>query len=501
MSHIVEHDLYLIDWNGKPTTWGRWNPDYVNARPKMVGDRKINSSNIIGMLQTAYRFTGKAVYRDKAFELMDRYGYLENLSRPMSQIAPAPADADDLSRRLSGNWNHSDDEMYFLGYWGLYRYAFNDSLRAKYKAAIFDHWQAERPEKEGAWNIFTALTGARDFDLDAAVWYLQRYPLDLIEWDVRNSDRKDIVFLPPNFRRQTITEVLPPDELPVSRHNANRFDLDGTGGGHAELSAGDIWLLPYWMGRWLGIIGGPAVPGRAQLPATKNRRVIIAHRGDHTRAPENTLSAIRDAIACGVDYVELDLRTTKDGQLVLSHDATVTRMTGAPGKVADLTLAQIKQLRVRDTEHIAGFRDALQLCKGRMNIYLDFKDADVAKTWGQICEAGMGDQVVVYLNKPEQYDQWRRIAPAMPLMTSLPDDIHGVEAAAAWLEEHQIRVLDNVYDSALQNFVRQKGVALWLDVQSATEGPAEWSAMLSRGVEGMQTDHPEALMAWLRKGQ
>jgi hypothetical protein len=49
--------------------------------------------------------------------------------------------------------------------------------------------------------------------------------------------------------------VLPPDELPVSRHNANRFIPDGIGEGKSEYSAGDIWLLPYWMGRYLGVIG------------------------------------------------------------------------------------------------------------------------------------------------------------------------------------------------------------------------------------------------------
>ena len=47
MSHVVKNNFYLIDWNGEPTLWGKWNPDYVNARPEMVGDRKLNSSNII----------------------------------------------------------------------------------------------------------------------------------------------------------------------------------------------------------------------------------------------------------------------------------------------------------------------------------------------------------------------------------------------------------------------------------------------------------------------
>lgn len=257
MQHVIDNDMYLVDWDGKPTTWGRWNPEYVNARPVMVGDRKINGSNIVSMLQTAYHFTGKEVYKDKAFELMTKYGYYENLMRPMSGIGMAPDSADDWSKMLSESWNHSDDEMYFLGYWGLYRYAFNDTLKANFKDAIVDHWEIERPEKEAAWNIFTAITGVKDFDLEEAVWYLQEYPLDLVHWRVTNSYRKDITTIEPNFREQTITEVLPPDELPINRHNANRFELDGGDGGTSEYSAGDIWLLPYWMGRYLGVIAAP----------------------------------------------------------------------------------------------------------------------------------------------------------------------------------------------------------------------------------------------------
>ena len=81
--------------------------------------------------------------------------------RPMAEIGNAPDDADELSKELSDGWNHSDDEMYFCGYWGLYRYALNDTLKADFKKAIIDHWQIERPEKEGLWNIMTALTGTK----------------------------------------------------------------------------------------------------------------------------------------------------------------------------------------------------------------------------------------------------------------------------------------------------------------------------------------------------
>ncbi|GBF21550.1 MULTISPECIES: ligand-binding sensor domain-containing protein [Arenibacter] len=259
MSHIVRNDMYMVDYDGKPTTWGRWNPEYVNARPKMVGDRKINASNIIGMLQTAYHFTGKEKYKEKAFDLMDNHGYLDNLMWPMKDVAMAPDDADDWSKMLSESWNHSDDEMYFVGYWGLYRYAFNDTLKTKFKEAILDHWEIERPEKEGAWNIMTALTGTQEFDLGEAAWYLREHPMDMVAWEVMNSHRKDITFIEPNFREQTTAEVLPPDERRVQRHNANMFTLDGGRNGTEEFSAGDIWLLPYWMGRYLGVISAPQI--------------------------------------------------------------------------------------------------------------------------------------------------------------------------------------------------------------------------------------------------
>jgi len=103
----------------------------------------------------------------------------------------------------------------------------------------------------------TALVGNDNYDFEEAAWYLREYPLDLINWTVKNSHRKDIQFIPENFREQSTAEVLPPDELRIARHNANRFDLDGGSEGRSENSAGDIWLLPYWIGRYLGVISEP----------------------------------------------------------------------------------------------------------------------------------------------------------------------------------------------------------------------------------------------------
>ena len=255
MGYIVKNDLYIIDVDGEPTMWGKWNPDYVNKFPVNVGDRKINSSNIIAFLQTAFHFTGKEIYKNKANEMMTKYGYLENLSRPFSQIGPNGAD--ELSKVLSQEWNHSDDEMYFLAYWGLYPYSLSSDLKAKYKSAIKDHWEIERPEGNALWNFTYAMTGARDFDLVPSIDFLKEYPVDLRNWGMHNAHRNDIEMVAPNFRGQTTRERLPLSEIPIYRHNGQIFNLDSAGDGNALVSAGDTWLLPYWMGRYLGVISAP----------------------------------------------------------------------------------------------------------------------------------------------------------------------------------------------------------------------------------------------------
>ena len=71
---------------------------------------------------------------------------------------------------------------------------------------------------------------------------------------------------------------------------------------------------------------------------------VAAHRGWSARYPENTMEAFKAAAALGVDQIEIDVRVTKDDELVIMHDYTVNRTTNGDGKVIDLTLAEIKKL-------------------------------------------------------------------------------------------------------------------------------------------------------------
>src|SRR5580704_13968839 len=121
----------------------------------------------------------------------------------------------------------------------------------------------------------------------------------------------------------------------------------------------------------------------AALTAGQTRRVVaISHRGEHLHHPENTIPAFQEAIRVGADFIEVDVQTTSDGKLVLSHDGTVNRCTNGTGKVSEMTFDQIEALDagIKRGPEFAGvkvptFDQVLDLAHGRIGIYVDVKYA------------------------------------------------------------------------------------------------------------------------------
>ncbi len=99
---------------------------------------------------------------------------------------------------------------------------------------------------------------------------------------------------------------------------------------------------------------------RGEMPANPQ---VIAHRGGTLDTPENTLAAFENAIALGVDWLEMDVQRTRDGVLVVIHDTMVDRTTNGTGKVGDFTLAQLRALDAGNGEHIPTFEDVISLAK------------------------------------------------------------------------------------------------------------------------------------------
>ena len=115
----------------------------------------------------------------------------------------------------------------------------------------------------------------------------------------------------------------------------------------------------------------------AELKNPAGKVIVVAHRGDWRNAPENSLLAIQGCIDMGVDMIEIDVRRTKDGHLILMHDETLDRTTNGKGRVDEWTLDSIRTLRLRNgLDRITQFpiptlEEAMNLAKGKIMINLD----------------------------------------------------------------------------------------------------------------------------------
>lgn len=108
--------------------------------------------------------------------------------------------------------------------------------------------------------------------------------------------------------------------------------------------------------------------------------LVIAHRGGASLAPENTLAAFRNAIALGVDMIEIDVHLSKDGHVIVIHDNTVDRTTNGHGRIADLTLAEIKELDAgkKFSEKFAGekvptLEETMETLNGKAQLLIEIK--------------------------------------------------------------------------------------------------------------------------------
>lgn len=129
----------------------------------------------------------------------------------------------------------------------------------------------------------------------------------------------------------------------------------------------------------------------------------IAHRGASGYAPENTRAAFERAIEMGANAIETDVRLTIDGELVLMHDATVTRTTNGHGPVADHTLAELRALDAggwfgeeHAGERVVTLDELVREFVPRIPVVLEIKDVDAtAPVIDAIAEAGISERVQV----------------------------------------------------------------------------------------------------------
>lgn len=255
--------------------------------------------------------------------------------------------------------------------------------------------------------------------------------------------------------------------------------------------------------------------------------LVVSHRGDWRNAPENSLQAFRNCLNMNVDMIEIDLKQTKDGHLVLMHDETIDRTTNGKGRPSDYTLEELRQFRLinglgRVTDHvIPTLEEVLNLCKGKILINID-KGYDFFKEVYELTErTGTTGQVVIKSSYPlskvrqENGDVLDKVIYMPIIQLDKPD-------AERILDEY-LTISPVAIECCFQNCtsdvlrllqkIKSSGVKIWInslwaslnaghdDDRAVEKGEVEesWGWIISQGATLIQTDRPAAIISYLKE--
>lgn len=230
--------------------------------------------------------------------------------------------------------------------------------------------------------------------------------------------------------------------------------------------------------------------------------LAFAHRGGAARGDENTEAAFARAVALGFRYVETDVHATSDGVGVVFHDATLDRLTGERGRIADLRWADLASVRVGGAATVPRLDDVLASWP-QVRFNIDVKaDGGVEPTVRSIGRVGAGHRVLLASFSDARLDRLRALAgPAVA--TSL--GMRGVaRLRLASLTRRRLRLPPSVVAAQVPlRYGRLRVVdrrlvehahRLGLQVHVWTiDKPTEMHELLDLGVDGIMTDHVDVL--------
>ena len=233
---------------------------------------------------------------------------------------------------------------------------------------------------------------------------------------------------------------------------------------------------------------------------------VMAHRGLMAIAPENTAPALQRCIDAGYEWAEVDVRLTRDGHHVLFHNSTVDGKSDGTGKVKELTLAELKALDAGAWfspefagEPILTLPEALALCKGKLNLYLDCKNANPALLAREILEANMEAQVVVF-DSLEKLAAVRDASEGrVPTMPKWHPEFGIHDWVAKW-QPAAVEINAPEITPAISAAFHALGIKVQAKVLNDDDQPEIWRKMYAAGVDWFQTDKPGEVLRVLAEG-
>ncbi|MFM7078320.1 MAG: glycerophosphodiester phosphodiesterase family protein, partial [Bacteroidota bacterium] len=270
-----------------------------------------------------------------------------------------------------------------------------------------------------------------------------------------------------------------------------------------------------------GIVGAQPIDIRSKLKNQDPKVLVVAHRADPIRFPENSLAGIEFCIKHGVDIIEVDVQKTKDGKLILMHDATVNRTTNGKGRVSHLTWGQISKLRLLDNQRKATeqrvplLEDVLRMAKGKIIVNIDKAGSNMPLIRKMVDSLRCGPYVIlkgtISSRDYHSIDNDRESRPLfMPIIT---EKTKGVDTFMMETKSPLIEIIvrhDSTYLTSAEGLkmFRENGVQLWFNAlfdnvaagRSERKGAYEsWDYFIGLGARIIQTDFPIELMYYLAK--
>ncbi|MBP3697833.1 MAG: hypothetical protein J6J45_09860 [Clostridia bacterium] len=263
--HIIENNFHLTDVDGVPTTWANWEPDLLNNDDRWFYERGTNSLEILSFLKTTYHVTGEEKYNDVYKMLIKKHHYAMNCMQYKFEDA---------------HLAHIDDQLDFINIYPLITYTDSEAEKEIFKMGLTHHWEYERIERSPMFNVVYGSLTNNCCDIENAAKSLSEMTLDLIRWPVYNSHRKDIVWDTEQDGMGVPAQLKYPLEYSARvlvNYDGNQFVCDSGAERFVEINTKVVnrtstlpgtaganglraqmpynYLLPYWMGRYHGLLG------------------------------------------------------------------------------------------------------------------------------------------------------------------------------------------------------------------------------------------------------
>jgi len=216
----------------------------------------------------------------------------------------------------------------------------------------------------------------------------------------------------------------------------------------------------------------------------------IGHRGARAYEPENTIRSFKKAIELGVDAVELDVRQTKDFELIVMHDPTVDKTTDGKGAVTDLTLQQIKKLDAAKGEKIPTLGEALDFIDKKVKILIELKETGYEeKVVEAVRKRGLEKNVIIVSFHEDALRKIRTFNSEIETGLIYATHKNPVKAGLDLKAQYLLPLYRFVHTANVQK-AHENGLKV---IAWTINTPEEAEAYAKKGVDGIASDKPDVL--------